>query len=130
MCKTIKQKVKFKAPPADIYRFLSDSRAQTELTGLEAILSKKIGGSFSALAGDVSGVIVDLLPPLRIVQAWRRSDFPDGIFSMASFHLKPTSDGGTELVLTHRGVPKELIPAVEAGWREKFWGRIKERIQT
>jgi activator of HSP90 ATPase len=130
MCKTIKQKVKFKAPPAAIYTMLSDSRALTELTGKKAVISKKVGGAFSVLSGDIKGIVVDLAAGKRIVQAWRQSDFPDGIFSMAAFTLKPTMDGGTELVLTHRGVPKDLIPRVEAGWRENFWNRMRQAIES
>jgi hypothetical protein len=44
---------------------------------------------------------------------------------MAAVTLTPTPDGGTELVLTHRGVPKELIPETERAWREQYWSRIK-----
>lgn len=111
MCKTIKQKVKFQASPRFIYDLLIDSRKY------------KVGGKFKA--GAASGINVDLAPGKRIVQAWRDSKFPVGIFSMAAFTLKPTARGGTELVLTHRGVPKELIPETEAGWR-KQWARMKE----
>ncbi|HMC23524.1 MAG TPA: hypothetical protein VKL19_16830 [Thermoanaerobaculia bacterium] len=32
----------------------------------------------------------------------------------------PTPDGGTELLLTHRGVPKDLIPETEQTWREQY----------
>jgi hypothetical protein len=28
-------------------------------------------------------------------------------------------------VLTHRGVPKDLIPETEHNWREQYWSRIK-----
>jgi len=41
---------------------------------------------------------------------------------MAAVTLTPT--GGTELVLTHRGVPKDLIPETEQAWRD-HWSRIK-----
>jgi hypothetical protein len=44
---------------------------------------------------------------------------------MAAVTLTPTADGGTELVLTHRGVPKDLIPETERAWREQYWSRIK-----
>ncbi len=44
---------------------------------------------------------------------------------MVAVTLTPTTDGGTELVLTHRGVPKELIPETELAWREQYWSRIK-----
>jgi hypothetical protein len=39
--------------------------------------------------------------------------------------MSPTNGGGTELVLTHRGVPKDLIPDTERTWREQYWVRIK-----
>jgi len=125
MCKTIKQRVKFKAEPATIYDLLADSRKHTAVTGRKATISGKIGGAFSTGEDEVTGVIVDLLPARRIVQAWRHHRFPEGVFSMAAFTLTPTADGGTELVLTHRGVPKHLIPETEQAWRDEYWTRIK-----
>ncbi|PJZ47206.1 SRPBCC domain-containing protein [Leptospira brenneri] len=130
MCKTIKQKVKFKASPLTIYQLLSDTKKVTALTGETAMISNRIGGSFSTMSAKVSGIIVDLKPSKRIVLAWRRFDFPEGIFSMATFTLKETSVGGTELVLTHRGVPKELIPDIEEGWRQNYWDKIRNAIKT
>lgn len=125
MCKTIKQRVKFSAPPAVIYDLLADSKKHSAVTGKRATISRKIGGTFSASGNEVSGINVDLVPGQRIVQAWRHRRFPDGIFSMAAVTLTPTADGGTELVLTHRGVPKDLIPETELSWREQYWSRIK-----
>ena len=125
MCKTIKQRVKFKAAPDIIYDLLANSKKHTEVTGKKADISPKVGGSFSASGNDVTGVNVDLVPGRRIVQAWRHRRFPEGIFSMAAVTLKATPDGGTELVLTHRGVPKDLIPETERNWRDQYWSRIK-----
>ena len=125
MCKTIKQRGKFKASPAKVYDLLADSRKHSAVAGKKATISRKVGGTFSACGNDVSGVNVDLVPGRRIVQAWRHQRFPEGVFSMAAFTLTPTPDGGTELVLTHRGVPKDLIPETERTWREQYWSRIK-----
>lgn len=125
MCKTIKQRVKFKAAPETVYQLLADSRKHTAVTGKKAVISRKIGGKFSAAESAVTGVNVDLVPARRIVQAWRHRSFPEGIFSMAAVNLTPTPDGGTELVLTHRGVPKHLIPETEQAWRDQYWTRIK-----
>ena len=93
-------------------------------------MSSKIGGRFSAYAGHIQGIVVDLAPGRRIVQAWRTKKFPVGIFSMATFNLVGTKNGGTELTLTHRGVPKELIPAIEAGWREHYWKKMKVYLEN
>ena len=129
MCKTIKQRVKFKADPATVYDLLADSRKHAAVTGRQAVISRKIGGTFTLGEtdgeSDVTGINVDLVPGRRIVQAWRHRRFPEGIFSMAAFTLRPTPDGGTELVLTHRGVPKDLIPETEQAWRDQYWSRIK-----
>ena len=127
MCKTIKHKVRFKIPPETIYDLLADSRKRTEVTGREALISDKIGGKFSTDAGQVTGVNVDLVPGRRLVQAWRRQDFPEGIYSMAAITLAPTPAGGTELVLTHRGVPKHLLDQIEDYWRAVCWAPMKER---
>src|SRR5438874_8633856 len=125
MCKTIKQRVKFKADPATVYDLLADSRKHTALTGRQAIISRKIGGTFTIGESDVTGINVDLVPGRRIVQAWRHRRFPEGIFSMAAVTLTPTPDGGTELVLTQRVVPTDLIPQLEQTWREHYSASIK-----
>lgn len=128
MCKTIKQKVKFKAPPEVIYDLLADEKKHSAFSGAKAVVSKKVGGPFFVYSGEIKGINVDLLPGKRLVQAWRNKDFPDGIFSMAAFTLRPTGDGGTELTLVHRGVPKELIPKVEQKWRDSYWTKMKSYL--
>ncbi len=127
MCKTIKQRVKFKASPATIYDLLADSEKHSAVTGRNAIISNEIGGRFSTSDDEVTGINVDLVPAKRIVQAWRHRRFPEGVFSMAAVTLTPTA-GGTQLILTHRGVPKELIPETEQAWRDQYWSRIKAWI--
>jgi uncharacterized protein YndB with AHSA1/START domain len=127
MCKTIKHKVRFKVPPKTIYGLLADSRRRSELSGLKAVLSDKVGGTFSTDAGQVTGVNVDLVPGRRLVQAWRRKDFPEGVYSMAAITLAPTPGGGTELVLTHRGVPKHLLDEIEDYWRRTYWAPMRSQ---
>jgi uncharacterized protein YndB with AHSA1/START domain len=126
MCKTIKQKVIFRAPPDWVYRLLADSKLHTKLTGQKATISRKVGGPFSTRGGQVTGINVDLVPGERLVQAWRTKAFPPGIFSMAAFQLSRTKNGGTLLVLTHRGVPKEMIPKIEEDWRKIYWESVRK----
>jgi uncharacterized protein YndB with AHSA1/START domain len=125
MCKTIKHRVTLKAPPDTVYHALADSAAHRALTGRAATIGDTVGSAFSIRAGDVTGINVDLVPGRRIVQAWRHRRFPEGIFSMAAITLTPTPNGGTALVLTHRGVPKDLIPETEHAWREDYWKPMK-----
>lgn len=125
MCKTLKLQVRFSAPPQKIYDLLADSAQRTAATGRQASISTRVGGVFSTDAGTVRGINVDLVPGRRIVQAWRRDDFPEGVYSMTTFVLTPTPRGGTRLVLTHRGVPKALLDSIQTAWREKCWEPMK-----
>jgi uncharacterized protein YndB with AHSA1/START domain len=125
MCKTIKHKVRLKAAPDAIYWVLADSRRRSALTGRKASISPRVGGAFSTDDGRVTGVNVDLVPGKRLVQAWRRDDFPEGAYSMAAITLTKTAGTGTELILIHRGVPKHLIPETEEYWRRIYWDRLK-----
>lgn len=129
MCKTITQRVTFAAPPDIVYQVLADSAHHSAMTGQQATLGRAVGDPFSTGAGDVTGVTVDLAPGRRIVQAWRHRTFPEGIFSMAAVTLTPTPDGGTALLLTHRGVPKHLIPDTEQAWRNQYWNRMKAYLR-
>ena len=129
MCKTIKQRVRFKAPPDVIYALLTDSKMYTSVTGKKAKIGKTAGSLFSVYNGQATGIVVELVRGKRIVQAWRGHSFPKGIFSMATFNLKSTADGGTELTLVHRGVPKEIIPSIEQGWRKYNWDPIKKYLK-
>ena len=124
MCKTLKLKVRFDAPPEEVYAVLAESRRRTAATGRKAQISAKVGGAFTTDNGRVTGINVELVPGKRIVQAWRDREFPEGAYSMAAFELSPTASGGTELVLTHRGVPKALLDRTEQAWRDG-WPRIK-----
>jgi uncharacterized protein YndB with AHSA1/START domain len=129
MCKTIKLKAHFKAPPPVIFDLLTDARKLRAVTGKTATIDQTPGGRFSNYAGSISGINVDLVRGKRIVQAWREREFPDGIFSMATFNLTPSKSGGTELLLTHRGVPKTLIPRIERDWRRLYWEKIKTYLE-
>lgn len=112
MCKTISQKLRFSAEPEEVYRYLVTD-------------ADTIGGRFTFGAG--SGIVVDLAPARRVVRAWREDDYPEGVFSMAAVTLRPV-DTGTELTLTHRGVPKQLIPRTEERWRRDCWDRIRAEL--
>ncbi|WP_413291829.1 SRPBCC domain-containing protein [Bdellovibrio sp. HCB185ZH] len=129
MCKTIKQKVHFKAPPEVIYSLLTNSKKYAAVTGKKAKIGKSAGAPFSVDGGQATGIIVELVRNKRIVQAWQGHSFPEGIFSMATLNLKPISKNGTELVLIHRGVPKEMIPAIELSWRKYNWDPIKRYLE-
>ncbi len=129
MCRTIHQKVKFKAAPDVIYQLLTDSKKYGEVTGKKASIGTAAGKTFSVYGGQATGLIVELVRGKRIVQAWRGHSFPEGVFSMVTINLKPHASGNTELDLIHRGVPKAMIPFIENDWRKYNWEPIKNYLE-
>jgi len=118
---TIHQEVDLKASPARIYRALLDAKQFGALTGgLATEMRPEAGGAFSVFGGHIVGRNVELVPDRRIVQAWRVVTWPEGVYSIARFELKPQGTG-TRVVFDHTGFPPELREHLAAGWEEHYW---------
>jgi activator of HSP90 ATPase len=129
MSKNIKQSVTFKASPHEVYELLMDSKKHAEFTGGGAKISRKAGGKFSISGGDISGVNLELVPDQKIVQSWRYSDWPDGVYSKATFTLE-TVTKGTRLTFTQTGVPDDKYEDIKQGWIDYYWAPMKEIFEA
>ncbi len=126
--KTIRQSVAFKASPHDVYETLMDSRKHAQFTGDGAEISREVGGRISAYGGYIKGTNEKLLPDRKIVQRWRSSDWPDGLYSTVTFDLKKVP-GGTRLSFTHSGVPEEDYKSKSEGWVEHYWEKMRPFLE-
>jgi activator of HSP90 ATPase len=126
--KTIKQTVTFKASPHDIFEMLMDSKKHSEFTEAAAKISRKVGGSFSTWDGYSTGVNLELVEDKKIVQKWRGSDWPKGVYSIVTIELKAV-DGKTKLIFTQTGVPEDQYKSVSDGWVEFYWDRMKKALE-
>jgi len=106
MSGVIRQQVEFKASPQRVYDALTDAKQFSVCTGLPAEIQGGAGGTFTCFGGQIAGRILELVPNQRIVQAWRVSMWPVGVFSIVRFQLEGRSDG-TRLILEHSGFPEE-----------------------
>jgi len=125
--RTIKQSVKFKTTPHEVYSALMDSRKHSKFSGGKAVIVKKKGAKFTAYDGYIEGTTLDLIPDQKIVQSWRGSDWPDGHFSEATFLLKETNDG-TLLEFTQTGVPDQFYEDISQGWYDFYWEPMKKML--
>ena len=129
--KTIEQTVTFNAVPHEVYEALMDSEKHSRFTGARAIISRKVGGEFSAYDGALSGTILELVPDVKIVQSWRGSDdgWVPGHYSTATFSLEAT-DGGTRLTLVQTGVPEQSVEQIAQGWQDYYWAKMKQMLES
>ncbi|MCX6004831.1 MAG: SRPBCC family protein [Chloroflexi bacterium] len=125
--KDIRQQATFKADPHEVYEILMDSKKHAELAGDEASISRKAGGKFNV--GDyIEGTQLELVPDVKIVQAWRYNDWPEGHYSKATFSFKEVQ-GGTKLTFVQTGVPEEFYEDIKQGWIDYYWTPMKEMLE-
>lgn len=95
-----------------------------------AEVDARVGGRFRIVMehgrGDAehSGEYLEIDPPSRLSFTWI-SGSTDGRATTVTIELSARSDGGSDLVLTHRGLPSRTYDAHSGGW-----GRILERLDA
>jgi activator of HSP90 ATPase len=127
--RTIRQTVSFKASPMAVYDMIMDSKRHQSLSGERAVISKKVGGAFTAWGSHLSGFNLALRPGKKIVQAWRATGWWPDHFSIAIFDIEETADA-SKLIFTQIGVPPERYSGHYRGWIETYWTPMKEIFAT
>lgn len=124
----IHQEITLPGNPKAVFAALTDAKKFSAFTGgAPAEIAAKPGGAFSCFGGRISGRIVELMPDVRIVQAWRAGNWPEGVFSIARFELKPKSTG-TLLTFDHTGYPEDQAKHLESGWNAMYWDPLRKYL--
>jgi activator of HSP90 ATPase len=126
--KTLHQTIAFKATPHEVYEALMDSKKHTDFTEAEAVISRDIGGKFTAFDGWVSGENVELIKDKKIVQIWRSADWSDNHYSTITFALKQK---GVETILdfTQTEIPMGFYNDIKQGWTDWYWDKLKVYLE-
>lgn len=138
---SIHQEVQFKASPERVYAALTDAKEFQKAvllsgavkTGMvkapaPAQISAVVGGEFAVFGGYITGRQIELVPNVRIVQAWRTGTWAPGIYSIARFAL---AAHGAETLLTfdQTGFPKGEAEHLAQGWKSNYWEPL-EKVLT
>jgi activator of HSP90 ATPase len=104
-----------------------DSEKHSEFTEDKAVISREVGGEFTAYGDWIKGKNLELVKDKKIVQEWRGNDdaWPEGHVSKVTFELKKDKDG-TLLEFTHEDVPEKWYDDLVKGWEEHYWSRMKK----
>jgi len=123
---TIRQKVFIAASPEEIYEAFMNAKKHSEFTGSKATSNPKVGGKFTAWDGYISGKNLELEKGKRIVQEWITTEWPQGYPpSKLELTFGKVKDG-TEITMTHLGVPEEQADDLKQGWIDFYWEPLKD----
>ena len=130
----IHQVIVFRVPPARVYNtlmepheFLAIMKFSTVPNAPEPRIDARVGGEFALFGGHILGRQIELVPGTRVVQAWRTSGWPAGLYSIARFELGPSA-GGTTLTFDHTGFPKGDGAHLASGWYLNYWTPMEKHF--
>jgi len=126
--KNLNQTVVFKASPNEVYEALMDSEKHAKFTGDKAEISRDVGGKVSAYGGFIEGENLELVQDKKIIQKWRGSDWPEGVYSKVIFILEKMPEGA-KLVFTHESIPSQFFEDIKQGWEDFYWKPMKEFLE-
>jgi activator of HSP90 ATPase len=129
---SIHQEPVFAASPKRVYEALTEAKQFTRVVQLSGALqalhlpdkpaeiSKEAGGAFALYGGYITGRHVELVPNVRLVQAWRPGHWPPGVYSIAKFELVQQGSG-CKIVFDHTGFPNGEAESLASGWKAHYW---------
>ena len=117
----IHHEIPISAGPQRIYEVLTDADQFGEFTGSPAEVDAVSGGQFSCFGGMITGITIEAIPGIRLVQAWRVGDWDPGVYSIAKFEFEVVNDKETMLIFEHTGFPDEHRDHLEQGWHDRYW---------
>lgn len=113
------------ASSAEIYKAWLDSKGHSKMTGAKARVSNKVGDSFQAWDGYISGTNLELTPDKKIVQSWRTVEFDESeADSRIEVTLEDVKDG-TKIKLEHTDLPPHG-GQYEQGWIDNYFEPMKK----
>ena len=123
---SIKLTLTLPTDPKTLYNAWLDSDSHSEFTRSKAIIEKKVGTTFTAGDGYITGENKLLHMNKRIVQSWRTTDFDeDNEDSLLEVSFEKV-EKGTKVTLLHSNLPEDSGKTYRKGWREHYFKPMKE----
>ena len=123
--RTIKQTALIDASPLEVYEAYVDPKKHSEFTGAGATGIPRVGHTFTASDGYITGRYLKLVKGRTILHEWTTTEWPAGYPpSLLELTLKAKGKG-TELAMVHSKVPAEQAERYAEGWKEYYWEPLK-----
>ena len=122
------QEIDFTVSPQRVYQALLDPKKFSALSGRHATIDGTAGGAFSLFDGSVTGRNIELIPNQKIVQAWRASNWGEGVYSIVKMELQAHGTG-TLLVFEQTGFPEGSHDQLSDSWETNYWSLLKKYLR-
>ncbi|HTT66787.1 MAG TPA: SRPBCC domain-containing protein [Gemmatimonadales bacterium] len=127
----IRLTVDIAAPPARVFKALTDSRHIKAWSGAPGRVARRAGGPFRMWDGWNTGTVLSRRAPTALAYTWRKDDWAPGTKdSVVRWTLKATAKG-TRLVMVHSKLPSMFeYRDHKSGWPRYFlkpMGRYLEK---
>jgi activator of HSP90 ATPase len=122
----IKQTYKIKAPIAKVWSALVNPKEIAGWGGGPAKMTDKKGAKFSLWGGDIWGKNIEIVPNKKLVQEWYGGQWakPSNLTILLA-----EKKGVTTVKLTQKGVPSNEVKDITEGWKEYYFGPMKEYLE-
>ena len=122
MPRTVTMAVDLPASAAQLYRMYLDPKQHAAFTGGGPVsIAPRVGATFKAFGGALSGRILHLVPNRLIVQSWRSTEFSrrdlDSTLVLSFWPEKR----GARIELSHVNVADRDFAGVSEGWGKYYW---------
>jgi len=122
---SIKASAIIPAEPAAIYAAWMSTKGHSAMTGNQAKITARVGSSFSAWDGYISGKTLEMKPDKCIVQSWRSTDFAEEEPDSKLEVILEKARGGTRVTLVHTKIPAGHGAEYKQGWIDFYFKPMK-----
>lgn len=121
--KTIKLVQYINATPEEVFSAITHPFTIELWSGYSAQMEPAEETEFSIFDGDISGRNLRITKNKLLIQEWYFGDRQEK--SIVTIQLDPHKQG-TKVTLDHTNIPDEDFENIQMGWKDYYWGAIKE----
>jgi len=126
MTDSIKLSATIPADAKTLYSAWLDSEKHSAFTNSEVKIERKVGSSFTAGDGYISGTNELLHMNKRIVQKWRSTDFPEESEDSLVEITFEKVEKGTKVIINHTNLPEGTGKDYRKAWKDNYFKPMKE----
>ncbi len=121
-----KYELKITADREEVFTALTNPFQIEIWSGHPADMKAEAGYEFSLWDGDITGMNLEVVPNRKLVQEWYFGEQKEA--SIVKIELKQNG-AETFVQLQHTNIPDEVYDEITEGWREYYFGSVKEMLE-